>query len=197
MNMVKFTERNNIETSSKPKLLNQKIRATFLERTLRKIPRDKLILDLCCGYGFYFLINPEAQGIDGDPLCTLYLKEKGKIIPLANILDNLPYKNGCFSYVISHDVFEHFKIEDLETIFPEIHRILRPQGILVILVPNKKGYDFGIRIEIGHKTYITELEINHLIPGLFEIKSQYPEPLPRLVGKWFTHNKEVFILKKI
>lgn len=188
---------NEIETSFKPKKIAIQIRARIIERTLRKIPKERHVLDLCCGYGFYFLINPLAQGIDGDPSCANYLKKKGIIIPLANILYTLPYKSGCFSYVIAHDVFEHFSMPDLRSIVQEIHRILESSGKLIVFVPNRKGYDFGIRINIGHKTFITKNEIERLIPNLFKIESHYAEPLPRFLGKLFTHNKEVFILKKL
>jgi len=80
---------------------------------------------------------------------------------------------------------------------PEIHRILKENGILLVLVPNRKGFDYGVRIEIGHVLYVTETEINALRTGRFSLKRHYPYPFPRWIGRHFLHNKEVFELKKI
>jgi SAM-dependent methyltransferase len=188
-------QKNSVSLSFKPKLINQIIRSYFIERTLQKLPKSNDILDLCCGYGFYFILNPNAFGVDGDPECAFYVNNRfNKQIPLVNINNNLPFAKNSFSFVISHDVFEHFEIEQLTRIFSEIYRVLKPKGKLIVIVPNLKGFNLGIKLGIGHKTYITEREVNNLIPGLFEIYEHYSEPLSRFLGKFFAHNKEIFIL---
>ena len=187
-----------VSISYKPNVIMQVIRSILVERTLHKLPKNTDILDLCCGYGVYFLINPNAFGIEGDPACSTYIKRRfNKQIPLVNLNKNLPFANNSFSIVISHDVFEHFYKEQLVQIFSELNRVLKPNGRVILIVPNLKGYNYGVKIGIGHKTYITNQEINQLIPGLFRIHDQYSEPLPRFIGKYFTHNKEVFILSRI
>lgn len=196
INIIDSNNKSNFQKSKKPIYIKQIIRAYLFEKTAQKIPKDKKVLDLCCGYGFYFMINNNAYGIDRDFSCALFLKEHGKVIPLANILDPLPFKTGIFSYVLSHDVFEHFSIVELKNIMPEVHRILCADGKLIILVPNKKGFEYGLKNHIGHKTYITKDEINYLIPGYFKIISYYLEPFPSFLGKCYTHNKQIFILQK-
>lgn len=172
------------------------IRTWVLERTLRHVPRTDRVLDLCCGYGFYFSINPDAHGIDGDPQCVKVLQDEGRSVVLANVLERLPYDDGSFEQVLAHDVLEHFVLEELQLLFPEVHRVLQASGTFLVWVPNLKGYRHGLNPAVGHRLYVTAETIQQLADGLFEVVRHYPEPLPRSIGKWFSHNKEVFHLRK-
>jgi SAM-dependent methyltransferase len=106
------------------------IRIWLLEPTMRKLPRRGRMLDLCCGYGFYLRMNPQASGIDGDPACVEALCTQGRDVKLANVLERFPYDDGAFDYVLAHDVLEHFVFEELETLVAEDHRELAPDGTL-------------------------------------------------------------------
>jgi len=173
------------------------VRTHFLERTLRKLPKSPRTLDLCCGYGFYFSINPDAQGIDGDPVSVDTLLAAGRNVKLGNVLEPLPYDDAAFDYVLAHDTLEHFIQPELESLLREIHRVLSDEGILLVWVPNRKGYVSGLTPEVGHRLFVTREVIDRLIPGLFAIDRHYSEPLPRNIGRAFVHNKEVFWLRKI
>jgi len=170
------------------------IRAHVIERTLQRLPKTDKVLDFCCGYGFYFMINPKAKGIDGDSPAVDHLRSQGFDVRLADVTKPLPFPNGSFDVVIAHDVLEHFAYPELEGIVVQIHRVLRPGGSFWVFVPNRKGYDSGLRREVGHKLYVTRQEIESLSRDLFTIRRHYPEPLPRWIGRFFTHNKEVFEL---
>jgi SAM-dependent methyltransferase len=180
-----------------PGPLRRLARTYLLERTLWRLPRDGSVLDLCCGYGFYFTINPRAVGIDADPRAVEQLLKKGYDVRLGNVLEGLPYPDAGFSWVVAHDVLEHFSLSELGKLFPEVHRILGPGGRFLVLVPNRKGFEYGLRKNVGHRLFVTEREVRELARGCFEIESSYPEPLPRWLGRFFTHNKEVFQLRKI
>ncbi|MFH0938414.1 MAG: class I SAM-dependent methyltransferase [Planctomycetota bacterium] len=173
------------------------IRIKFLERTLWRLPKTDKVLDLCCGYGFYFSINPNARAIDGNPLCIEQLKKEGRNARLCNILEPLPFKDGEFEWVVAHDVCEHFTYEQLISIYGEAHRILQPSGTFLVIIPNRKGYDLGLQTGAGHVLFVTATEIESLSRGLFRIEQHYAEPFPRWIGRFFAHNKEVFHLRKI
>jgi len=158
-----------VVASHRPSPLRKWLRARVLERTLRRLPRTSDVLDLCCGYGFYFDINPAAAGFDGDPRCVEALRARGLAVTLGNVLERLPYDDG---------------------------RILRPGGRFLVIVPNRKGFDYGLEIGVGHRLFVTAAEIAALTRGRFEVEASYPEPLPRWLGRFFTHNKEVFRLRK-
>jgi SAM-dependent methyltransferase len=173
------------------------IRTRYLEPTLRRLPRTEKVLDLCCGYGFYFGINPNARAVDGDPRVVEHLRERGFHVDLCNVLEGLPHPDGEFEHVIAHDVLEHFTLDELHSLFDEVHRVLAPHGVFWVHVPNRKGYDHGLRIGAGHKMFVTRDEIERLAPGRFDLRNHYPEPFPRWIGRHFTHNKEVFHLVRV
>ncbi len=154
------------------------------------------MLDFGCGYGFYFKINPLALGVDGDPNCVAQINSNfgEKKVKQANFLEKLPYSDAQFEYVLAHDVFEHFVLEELNFIIREIHRVLDEKGKLVIWVPNEKGFYFSMHA--GHKLFVTRKEVLEIAAGLFDVQRNFPEPFPRFIGKYFVHNKEVFILEK-
>src|SRR5262249_37466854 len=53
-------------------------------------------------------------------------------------LAHLPFRDGCFSLIFSRSVFEH--LTDPRQVLKEFHRVLRPNGICVILTPNRFDY---------------------------------------------------------
>lgn len=180
----------------RPGALRKRLRACLLERTLRRLPRTDRVLDFCCGWGFYFMINPRARGIDGDPACVRFLRERGFCVDQADVLSRLPYADGAFDCVVAHDALEHFEFEQLRFIFAEVHRVLSPGGTFVVIVPHRKGYDYGLRMDVGHRLFVRREEVERLRGRQFELLRQYAEPLPRWIGRCFTHNKEVFWLQR-
>ena len=184
------------------KSLNSKIkkfiRIYFLSFPLWKTKKFKdKVLDLGCGRGFYFEINPNAYGIDLDENCVIDLKNSGYKVAQGDIRNKLPFRNNFFEYVISHDVLEHLELNEIKKILLEVHRILVPRGFFLILIPNYKGFKYGLRTNAGHKHFISPKEISLFAEGKFIIKKHYSYPLPRFIGNYFTHNKEVIILKKV
>ena len=178
----------------KPNPIRQFVRTYLIERTLWRIPRDASVLDFCCGWGFYFTINPKAVGVDGDPDPIAYLRARGRDVRQVNVLEPLPFEDGRFSHVLAHDVLEHFEYHELERILDHIYRVLRPGGTFAVWVPNRKGFDFAI--DNGHKLFVTAETIAALIGDRFTVAKNYPEPFPRGLGSHFVHNKEVFILRR-
>jgi SAM-dependent methyltransferase len=173
------------------------IRTYLLEPTLRRLPRTDRVLDLCTGYGFYFNLNPKAHGVDGDPECVATLRNRGHQVALANVLEGVPYADESFDYVLAHDVLEHFVESELVYLVGEVHRVLAAGGLFLVWVPNRRGYDFGVDVGVGHRLFVTRKEIESLARDRFALMKHYSEPLPRWVGERFVHNKEVFWLRKL
>ncbi|MGB9082226.1 MAG: class I SAM-dependent methyltransferase [Desulfuromonadaceae bacterium] len=173
------------------------IRIRLLERPLLKLPRSPEVLDFCCGYGFYFNINPFARGVDGDPECINHLANLGFDVKLADVTKGLPFGDGEFGYVVSHDVFEHFSKDLLYSIVIELHRVLKVGGRLIVIVPNRKGFDYGLKEGVGHVLHITQQELHDITDGYFELVKNFSFPFPRSFGQFFLHNKEYFELIKV
>lgn len=181
----------------RPHPLKKFIRTFLLERPLLQLPRGPQVLDFCCGYGFYFGINPSARGVDGDPVCVAQLCAKGYDVSLCDVTKGLPFADGQFSHVLAHDVFEHFSKEQLLPVIAELQRVLRADGRLIVIVPNRKGYDFGLRVGAGHVLHVTRQVVEELAANYFSISRNFAFPLPRALGENFVHNKEYFELVKI
>ena len=154
------------------------------------------VLDLGCGWGFYFKINPKAYGIDIDNNCIKYLKKLNYKVIKGDITKNLPFKDNFFKWVISHDALEHFELKDIRKIFLGVQRVLEKNGNFLILNPNRKGYNYGCKNNVGHKHFVTFQDILTIAKDNFIVIKHFFYPFPRLIGNYFTQNKEVIILKK-
>jgi SAM-dependent methyltransferase len=115
----------------------------------------------------------------------------------ANLLCPLPFPDNAFDNCFSHDVLEHFDLGDVEKIFIHVHRILRKDGLFLNIVPNRLGYEFGIKRNAGHKHHITPEEIQELAQRTgYRFLKSYSSPLPALFHPFFIHNKYVTVCMK-
>jgi SAM-dependent methyltransferase len=61
----------------------------------------------------------------------------------------LPFPNAAFGLVVNNQVMEH--VEDLDAVLAEIHRVLRPGGVLLSLFPSRDVWREGhIGIPFSH-----------------------------------------------
>jgi 2-polyprenyl-3-methyl-5-hydroxy-6-metoxy-1,4-benzoquinol methylase len=137
-----------------------------------------------------------AQGIDADQNCIKYLKNLERNAILGDITNSLPVENNYFDWVICHDVLEHFEINDIKKILNNVFLALKNNGRVLIISPNKKGYQSGIKRNVGHKHFITLNEILEITNTKFNLKKHYFYPFPKIISEFFTHNKEIIILEK-
>ncbi|PIP24953.1 MAG: hypothetical protein COX34_01400 [Candidatus Nealsonbacteria bacterium CG23_combo_of_CG06-09_8_20_14_all_36_12] len=100
------------------------------------------VLDLGCGNGRYFPLFEEKEvdyfGIDNSAELIKIAKEKypQAKFHIANAL-NLPFPNNYFDKVYSIAVFHHMPSEEFRIRFlKEVKRVLKPGGLLIILVWN-------------------------------------------------------------
>jgi SAM-dependent methyltransferase len=106
------------------------------------------ILDLGIGDG-HFASETFSRSIDvGIDPAFIELRnakqKKGCEFHICGSGDRLPFESGYFSTVFSNSVLEH--INDLETVFYEVKRILNDNGIFIITVPND---NFTKNLSIG------------------------------------------------
>ncbi len=167
------------------------VRVHFLSPFLHDIPKNEKTLDLACGWGFSFKINPNFYGIEYDEKCFNYLKDNYNV-KRGSLLEPLPYEDNFFDNVFSHDVLEHFEPAEVEVIFKNVHRVLKKGGRFINIIPNRLGYDFGFKIDAGHKHFIVPTEIKALADKYgFNYQTAYASPLPKAFDGLFTHNKWV------
>ena len=187
---------NKFPPTKKPSSWRLWVRIHFLSRHLKKTVKYKNVLDLGCGWGFYLRINPAAYGIDYNISAIKYLSRLGYKVKRWNILEKLPFPDSFFDFVLTHDVLEHFTFEEVKKIFENVYYVLKKDGIFMNVVPNKICYEINLKFGVGHKHFVTPEEIIEIDKEHFTVVKTYPYPLPRFIGKYFIHNKEVVILKK-
>jgi len=100
--------------------------------------RQKEILDVGCGTGSILkqLGNPAKNlGVDLAPEAVSFCHQRG----LDNVhqadICALPFANGSFDIVICSSVLYHRWVKDVAGAVREMHRVLRPEGLLLLNVP--------------------------------------------------------------
>jgi Methyltransferase domain len=183
--------------TQKPNKIKKWLRIKFLSPYLRNISKDEKSLDLACGYGFSFSINPNFYGVDLDDDGVKFCKKKGFNVIKADILQYLPFPEAFFHNCFSHDVLEHFDLFEVETIFKNVHKVLCENGTFLNIIPNRLGYDLGLKTNAGHKHFINVEEIRGIAQKTgFQFIKEYSSPFPAFFHHFFAHNKFVTVCKK-
>jgi SAM-dependent methyltransferase len=113
---------------------------------LTKIEPGSRVLDVGCGNGAHSLAAAgqasRVVGIDynwnhlltGKRLSVMQNKANVAFL-FGSVEQVLPFPNGCFERVLLLDVIEH--LVDRVGTLSEIHRVLRPDGLLFVAAPNR------------------------------------------------------------
>lgn len=109
------------------------------------LPRDRQasILEIGCGLGIHVQLLAEegyarAQGVDLRPEQVTYAREKLGLqnVELAEASDWLSDKPAAFDCILCLDVLEHLSLDELMQMGERIRRALKPNGTLIVQVPN-------------------------------------------------------------
>jgi len=99
---------------------------------------DKKILDVGCGTGAILkqLGNPDKNvGIDLALEAISFCQERGLNNVRQGDIGALPFADASFDAVICSSVLYHQWVGDIEGAVREMHRVLRPGGVMLINVP--------------------------------------------------------------
>ena len=114
----------------------------YYQKRLAKIGfsgKDKIMLDAGCGAGHWSIagsfLNKNVYGIDLTPKYLDYARALKKGLLRQNLelaegrIENLPYKDDFFDYVICYSVW---MFTDKNKTLEEFYRVLKPDGRLYI-----------------------------------------------------------------
>jgi 2-polyprenyl-3-methyl-5-hydroxy-6-metoxy-1,4-benzoquinol methylase len=108
--------------------------ANLIERT---IPRGRL-LDVGTGYGFFLALMQsrgwEAMGLEVSPTGVQYGRKRWGLSILSQPWQDSSFQEGEFDVVTAFYVVEH--LPDPVAFFREVHRILRPGGMILVRCPH-------------------------------------------------------------
>ena len=79
----------------------------------------------------------QAEGVDVDPVAVQQARLRGLEVRLGP-LDSQAYPDNHFDAIVMSHVIEH--VHDPKEFLRECHRILRPEGSLVMVTPNLEGW---------------------------------------------------------
>jgi SAM-dependent methyltransferase len=104
------------------------------------IPRDATVLDLACGYG-EFINNIEAgakYAVDLNKDSPAHVNPDVTFVA-TSALDLSALPQGAFDVVFTSNFLEHFHAKsDLDRVFQEVVKLLKPGGQFIVVGPNIK-----------------------------------------------------------
>ncbi|MGI0479999.1 class I SAM-dependent methyltransferase [Geminocystis sp. CENA526] len=112
----------------------------FRQLALQNLPinSNTKILDLCCGAGqtTKFLVN-YSQAVTGLDISTVSLEKARKNVPQAQFVEGfaqkMPFGDDYFDIVHSSVALHEMTTSELEEIFKEAYRVLKPEGIFTFI----------------------------------------------------------------
>ena len=118
-------------------MLGQPFLAERGAMSLLAIPQDAVVLELCCGDGYYthFFHAGRAKSvtaIDFDPTAIAYAKQYHRAANVAYLVRDIRKElpQGEYDAIIWNGAIEHFTPEEIQALLLELRTRLKPGGIL-------------------------------------------------------------------
>ncbi len=134
-------------------------RKFIIKRTLnyfikKQFKKDSKLLHAGCGSGqvdvdLYSHASITAIDISKEALSFYKKANKGVCELLHGSIFEMPVEDESFDGVYNLGVFEHFSGEDIHKILVEFHRVLKPEGKIVIFWPPRYGLSVAA-LKIAH-----------------------------------------------
>ncbi len=120
--------------------------------------RSYKFLNVACGDTF----------IEDDTWINVDFTSHSPSIKKANILDGLPYEDNSFDVVYSSHFIEHIPVDQIESFFDDVYRILKPGGLIRLVTPDLEFLNNEYKINYDKKAFkkanfITSLTIDQCV----------------------------------
>ena len=138
----------------------------FLQRDMiaKDLIEGDIVLDIGCGSGKFIELLPQKvfYGIDISDEYLDIAKERGykEVHQIDLSFDRLPFPNELFDSVVCMEVSEH--LFDPIHALAEINRVLKPNGTLIISVPNIGWLPCRLSLLVG---YFSDFQNTTLVPS--------------------------------
>lgn len=147
------------------------IHSKILNELRKDLFEDKKAISLGCGTGELETIlgkkGYSIVGIDVSDEALQIAKKHKEDEELGNIqfvkasICNLPFLNNSFDAGYAIEVIEHIEPDELEKVFSEIKRVLKPNAKFLITTPNKNAY-----YDSRHRQFFTKASLSELFDKL-------------------------------
>lgn len=132
-----------------------------LRKVIARIPPDcKSLLDIGCGLGANLVqfrqVVPAARlcGIDIAEAGASQVRSLGFEATACDASAAIPYADATFEVVVCGEVLEH--VADTDNLLREIHRVLTPNGRLILTTPNLAYGVNRLLLLLGIQPFFTE-----------------------------------------
>ena len=125
------------------------------------------VLDIGAGHGTFNYSNFSATtiGIDNESRLQLSLSQKGRFIRCDAAA--LPLGSDLFDAVVANFVFEHFSSP--QAVLSEIQRVLKPDGLLYVAIPNSASLEDRLfRLLGGHRYHSQRYSFSSFVRLVYE-----------------------------
>ena len=138
-------------------IIQDTLRKEFIAESFSRFGKRKRLLDLGCGIKpflyIYHRYSELSVGID-----VAHTPHGTEMADMIYDGKKIPFPDAEFDYVLCTEVMEH--IPEPKDLLKEIHRVLKPRGVLVMTVPfmvplHEEPYDFYRYTKYGLK-YLTD-----------------------------------------
>ena len=146
-------------------------------KSLKKIKSSGKLLDIGCAYGFFIKIASAQFRSYGIDISSFAIRKSRKITDktLRASANSLPFKDKSFDVITALDTLEH--VSELNTCMRELRRILKKNGILLLLLPNPIWWNFFSIFKLEDKSHVNKFNIEKweqiLLENDLEIKKRF------------------------
>jgi SAM-dependent methyltransferase len=148
------------------------------------------VLDVGCGIGRNLHhLDGKGVGVDTNPHSIEAARRSGLTAHIADeFADSSEAVPGGYDTLLFAHVLEHMKPDEASGLLGRYLPYLRPGGRVVVIVPQEAGF----RSDSTHVHFLDLDELDRIEQehGLTR-EAGYSFPLPRVAGRWFTHNETV------
>lgn len=121
-------------------------RAQIQIQDIKQYKSSGKFLDIGCSYGICVKAAKDggfdSYGIEPANSAATYAKKELHLNVFHGTLEKANIKNNTYDVITLFDVLEH--IPDLDTFLKEVHRILKPGGLLVVQSPNVDSFAYRV-----------------------------------------------------
>lgn len=143
------------------------------------ISYESSVLDVGTGYGDFInnIKCRERYAIDIEAPALRSSTKKTRIA--VGSFQSLPFKNQALDVLFASNVLEHLDYEQMHNAIKESFRVLKKDGLILIISPNFKYCYKEYFDDYTHKSIITDASIKDLLMSVgFEIVKVVPRFLP-------------------
>ena len=188
-NTVYFEEARLIFKGKKPH--HRDVNYEFELKKIKKIKKTGKLLDIGTNMGFFLRkardFGFDCEGVEPSPSLSQIARENWKLNIHTDFLENLELTKKSYDIITMIDVFEH--ITNPKALLEKCKELLKPDGILVIKVPNA-DYNY-FKMQLGKKLGSGK---NMDIWNLYEHVVHYtPKTLKKMIESYDFKIKKTFI----